>query len=269
MKQHRAAPEDQHTSAPPRARFAVVRNMRRPAALGLPELGALAIAAILLITTLAAYFLYLVPQRTRLDSLGQERARLEKRLRDAQDVDVRNTDARTTVTKIIDSLDKFETGTLADRNASSTAIIEELNDKTRRNGLARAQFSFMRQDEMTTEQLQQQQQRLATGGVDVSAARARNRQSVFPGIDISLTVEGSYAAVRHFVRDLETSRSFIVVNGVELESVTDASAARAAESSVARGQLVALRLDMSAYFRRAAVQLGDPATTTTGDRPAR
>jgi hypothetical protein len=44
--------------------------------------------------------------------------------------------------------------------------------------------------------------------------------------------------------------------------VTDASATRAAESNVGRNQLVSLRLDLSAYFRRAAAQLGG---TTTSD----
>ena len=48
-----------------------------------------------------------------------------------------------------------------------------------------------------------------------------------------------------------------------LEGVTDASATRAAESGLARGQLVSLRLDMSAYFRRAGVNMG--GTTASGD----
>ena len=129
------------------------------------------------------------------------------------------------------------------------AIVEELNQKTARHNLARAQFSFTHQEELTGEQLQQQQQRLLTGGA--AGALARKRQSIFPGIDISLTVEGPYGQVRRFIRDVEASRSFVVINGVELEGVTEASAQRAAESGAARGQLVALRLDLSAYFRRA------------------
>jgi Tfp pilus assembly protein PilO len=246
-----------------RSRLTVVRNTRRVGTLGVPEIIALAAAALLLLLTLAAYSFYLVPQRNRLDALGQERARLEKRLHDAADVEQKHEDKNAIVADITGSLDHFETGVLAERDASSTGIIEELNRKTAHNNLARAQFSFTHQQEMTSEQLQQQQQRLlAGGGGDTSAARGRRRQSIFPGIDISLTVEGSYANIRRFIHDVEASRRFVVIDSVELEGVTDASAPRAAEGNVGRNQLVSLRLDMSAYFRRAAAQMG---TTTTSD----
>ena len=135
---------------------------------------------------------------------------------------------------------------------------DDLSTITARNNLARAQFSFTHQEELTSEQLQQQQQRLAASGATANGTgiAARKRQSVFPGIDISLTVEGAYANVRHLIHDIEASRRFIVIDGVELESVSDAGAQRTAESKVERGQLVSLRLDMSAYFRRATDQMG-------------
>jgi Tfp pilus assembly protein PilO len=271
MKPQRVVHQEPRTTADTslRTRLTIVRNTRRTGALGLPEIIALAAATLLLFVTLAAYFFYLVPQRNRLDALGQERARLEKRLHDAEQIGQQHQDKNAIVADILASLDKFETGTLAGRDASSTGIIEELNQKTARNSLARAQFSFTHQQELTTEQLQRQQQRLAAGlaSGETAAARGQRRQSIFPGIDISLTVEGSYASVRHFIRDVEASRRFIVIDSVELESVTDASATRAAESNVGRNQLVSLRLDMSAYFRRAAAQMGDTTNgaTAAGD----
>src|SRR5437762_716072 len=146
-----------------RTRLTVLRNTRRAGPLGLPEIIALGVAALLMFAALAAYFFYLVPQRQRLVALGQEREQLEKRLHDANQVEQQHKDTNTIISDILASLDRFETGTLAERDASSTAIIEELNVKTARNGLARAQFSFIRQEEMTPEQLQQQQQRLAAG----------------------------------------------------------------------------------------------------------
>jgi Tfp pilus assembly protein PilO len=270
MRRQQVGKEEPHTAgAQTRTRLVSVRSTRRAGALGGPEIVALAAAALLLLLALAAYFFYLVPQRNRLDALGQERARLEKRLHDVATVEQQHKDKNALVADILTSLDKFETGTLAERDASSTGIVEELNRKTERNGLARAQFSFTHQEELTPEQLQRQQQRLAAGlaeGGDATPARGQRRQSVFPGIDISLTVEGSYANIRHFIRDVEASRRFIVINGVELESVTDASATRAAESKTGRNQLVSLRLDMSAYFRRSGAQAGDAAgATRAGD----
>jgi len=103
-------------------------------------------------------------------------------------------------------------------------------------------------------------------------------QSVYPGIAVSVTVEGPYQNVRHFVRDIETSRQFLVINEVELESVnqsgapavpladethTPARTSRPALSAVSRvttnpvappaagtrATLVSLRVDMATYFR--------------------
>ncbi|HEX8180432.1 MAG TPA: GspMb/PilO family protein [Pyrinomonadaceae bacterium] len=264
MKPQRVAHDEPHTTDAQqtlRTRLITIRSTRRTGALGVPEIIALAAAALLLLVALAAYSFYLVPQRNRLAALGQERERLERSLHDATQVEQTHKDKNAIVADIVQSLDRFETGTLAERDASSTGIIEELNQKTARNALARAQFSFTHQQELTAEQLQQQQQRLLTGGTSETAARGQRRQSVFPGIDISLTVEGSYANVRHFIHDVEASRRFIVIDSVELESVTDASATRTAESNVGRNQLVSLRLDLSAYFRRAAAQLGGPTTS--------
>jgi Tfp pilus assembly protein PilO len=267
MKPRPVANEEVHTTGggtQTRTRLTVLRTTRRTGALGVPEIVALAVAALFFVGALAAYSLYLVPQRTRLASLGQERERLEKRLRDVNEVATEHQSKDALVSNIVNSLDKFETGTLAERDASSTAIIEELNEKTAHNGLARAQFSFTHQAELTGEELEKQQQRLAASGGTAAGTgiAARKRQSVFPGIDISLTVEGAYANIRRFIHDVEASRHFIVIDGVELESVTDASAQRTAESKVERGQLVSLRLDMSAYFRRAAVQMGGTTSST-------
>jgi hypothetical protein len=98
-------------------------------------------------------------------------------------------------------------------------------------------------------------------------------QSIYPGIAVSVTVEGPYQNVRHFVRDIETSRQFLIINAVELESLTQSGASQ--ESPAARiapapgrtgkpappaiaapaggrGTMVSLRLYMATYFQRPA-----------------
>src|SRR5207237_3646324 len=50
-------------------------------------------------------------------------------------------------------------------------------------------------------------------------------QSIYPGIAVSVTVEGPYQNIRHFVRDIETSRQFLIINAVELEGVRQSGAA--------------------------------------------
>ena len=100
-----------------RTRLTVLRNTRRAGPLGLPEIIALGVATLLLFAALAAYFFYLVPQRQRLVALGQEREQLEKRLHDANQVEQQHKDTNTIIADILASLDKFETGTLAERDA--------------------------------------------------------------------------------------------------------------------------------------------------------
>jgi Type II secretion system (T2SS), protein M subtype b len=117
------------------------------------------------------------------------------------------------------------------------------------------------------EQNQQQQQRREDRAQRVV-------QSVFPGIGVTLTVEGTYPNLRRFIRDIEADRQFVVIDTVELEGVTDSSASEApapvpvpgAETGIptqprtpSRNALVSLRLDMAAYFRRAATTAAAPA----------
>lgn len=236
------------------ARLARLRGSRRTSFLGLPEIVALLVASALLASALAAYFLLLVPARSNLASLEAERARLQAQIRAATENRNEKFSAGETVSQILGSLDKFELEALAPRETGVMQLYQELNEKTRRSGLARAQFSFIHQDDAQVGASQPSQQR-AAGNL---AGSARRRQSVFPAVDISLTIEGTYANVRRFIRDLEQSRRFIVINAVQLEGVNEASA----EGS-ARGSTVSLRLDMSAYFRRASASAQPHADGTT------
>jgi hypothetical protein len=64
--------------------------------------------------------------------------------------------------------------------------------------------------------------------------------------------------VRRFVRDIESSRQFLIINAVELESVTQSGVAAEAApttpgspaTSGGRATLVSLRLEMATYFQR-------------------
>jgi hypothetical protein len=100
-----------------------------------------------------------------------------------------------------------------------------------------------------------------------------------------VTVEGPYQSVRHFVRDLEMSRHFLIINAVELEGVTQSGAVQdlptlvpatralgappragatrpgaittpivTAAPAGGRSSLVSLRLDMATYFQRSEVK---------------
>ena len=224
-----------------RARLAERRATRPAGAIRLPEIIALAAAILLLLVAACAYFFLLVPEHTRLSALENERAQLQAKLRASSEGVERNQSTEASVGKIVSSLNEFETSVLVAREPqTTTAVIEELNEKTRRHNLARAQFSFSHLDEFVPGQTNSQQSN-ARGGT--GAGNASKRESVFPTIDISLTIEGQYGNLRRFIRDIEQSRRFIVINGIQLEGVSETG-------NAARAALVSLRLDMSAHFRR-------------------
>jgi Tfp pilus assembly protein PilO len=267
-------------------RLAMLRGARRTGFLGVPEIVALAFAAALLALAFAAYFLLLVPERSNLASLERERQQLQTQIRSAGESREQKLGVDQTVERIKQSLAHFETESLVPRETSERALYEELNDKIRRSGLQRAQFSFAYQDDAQAGAQQSGQQR-AAGNL---AGSARRRQTVFPATDISLTVEGNYANLRRFIREVESSPRFVVINGVQLEGLNDTSggvrgggvtsesataagpagrggatgagAAGRAAGAAPRGALVSLRLDMSAYFRRGAAAPADQSGAT-------
>lgn len=218
------------------------RGQHRTGMFGVPEVIALVAACALLAVAFASYFLLLVPARINLGNLEAERAQLQTQIRTAAENRDTRQSAGDRVSSIVQSLEQFETSALAPREASINSLYEELTEKPRRNGLARAQFSFIHQDEQT--QRSQQQAQAAAGNLSGSA---RRRQNVFPSTDITLNIEGTYANARRFIRDVERSPRFVVINAVQLEGINESGAGGAA-----RGALVTLRLDMSAYFRRGA-----------------
>jgi hypothetical protein len=248
------------------ARLAHFRSARRRSALGLPEIAALAAAALLLLTAVCSYLFLLRPQRVRLAEAESEREGLQRQLQTTRGTLDENQDTQSSVREILASLEKFEIDHLGVSGAGSTGVIEELYNLLGRNGLrVSGGMSYTELQEAVPG---------ATPGRPIpraggqEGAQQRIVQSVFPGVGVTLTVEGAYPALRRFIRDVESSRHFIVVNAVELEGITESGGSApvvtgpadpdgngALPSSpappvAASGRLVSLRLELAAYFRR-------------------
>ncbi|HEX8475747.1 MAG TPA: GspMb/PilO family protein [Pyrinomonadaceae bacterium] len=256
-----------------RARLAQFRGSRQRNILGLPEIIALVASGVLFVAALFSYFYFLLPQRTRLQRAGEERTKLQNELRLSTEGIKESESTQASVEEILKSLEDFENRHLVARNEATTAVIEELNTLIRRNRLSIATgVSFTQLDEAPTDDAPQDGQQTQQTRRPAPTGIAKSLQSVFPGIAVSLTVEGSYPNLRRFIRDIEADRRFIVINTVELEGITDAGARAAAAASAAAGAateqggapsstggrppaaggatLVSLRLDLAAYFRR-------------------
>lgn len=241
--------------------------------IGVPELIGLSAAALLALITIFAYFYFLAPAHSRRDFAQLERDRLQGQVRASQVNLKEDTDASTAVDRINASLKDFEGNWLAAPGAGRMSLYAELNDLIRSNGLRNTSGpSYTALEPLGTK-----------GQVQPTASAEKQSnakwQSIYPGISVSVTVEGSYQSVRRFVHDIETGRQFLIVNAVELEGVTQSNSAppettivtpapvrgsrtapppNAGQPPGARGTFVSLRLDLATYFQR--VSSDNPTT---------
>jgi len=243
-----------------RIRVDKLRQSRQRSMFGLAEVAGFAASLLLLILAVFAYLYFLVPAEMRLSALQRERTVLQEQLRTSQEGVTRGADAQATVEEINLSVERFEAERLPSTGEGRMGLYNSLNQMIRSNALRNTSGpTYVALDPLVTN---------AQGRV-VGQAAATNRmgtakwQSLFPGIGVSVTVEGQYANLRRFIRDLEASNQFIVINAVELEKATNTDEAAAAAAmatappgaqgppaAATRGTLVSLRVDMAAYFRR-------------------
>lgn len=226
-----------------RARFQRLRASRRSGMFGIAEIVAVSGSVLILLTVLLSYIYFLVPARSRLQSLQIEHARLESQVKTSETAMLQGLDARSIVENITLSLDDFEGRTLMNRNLGRMELYEELNQLIRNNGLRNTSGpSYTTLD--------------VVGSKSSASTKSANSkwQSVYPGISVNLTVEGSYQNLRRFIRNIETSKQFIIINGIELERATETntpSSVEGAPGAGAPGSLVSLRMDLATYFQRA------------------
>ena len=254
-----------------RTRLDTLRATRRRGPFGLPELAALAFAALLLLAAVLSYLFLLVPQNSRRASLEAQAESLKPMLASQQSNLSGSQDTASRVNEILTSLERFETGHLGVASSGTKTVVEELNRLITKNGLRiSGGINFTQLQEAVPGAENSPRQRRQS---DAEGAQ-RVVQSVFPGIGVTLTVEGTYPNLRRFIRDIEGDRrQFVVINTVELEGVTDTNAAEqvappvtnnampgaqpAQPQAPTRGALVSLRLDMATYFRRASASAAE------------
>jgi Tfp pilus assembly protein PilO len=225
---------------------------RRGKMFGVAEAVALGGSLLVLTLVLLSYFFFLVPARSRVASLAQDRKLLQTNLQTLQGV-VRNDQSTTdTVHRITSSLTRFETDNLMRSDLGRMELYEQLNQLIIKNGLRNTSGpTYTALDPEGTK---------STGGKTTTT----KWQSFYPGVAVMVTVEGQYENVRRFVRDIERSKQFVVINEVELQrardnnapvsaagpSSEDDSAPAPGAGSGTRGSLVSLQLSMATYFQR-------------------
>ena len=242
-------------------RFDQLKRIPVGSVIGLSELVGLSAAALLVLLTVFAYFYFFLPSHSRLRAAEQERESLQGMMRASQKNFDQNITTHEAVDKISNSLDDFEERRLASLDTGRMALYAELNNLIRANAVRNTAGPTY----TTLEPIGTKTQVQPTA----SAEKQSNAkwQTIYPGIAVSVTVEGPYSNVWHFVRDIETSKLFLIINAVELEGISHSGQTQAEEpvspvgngrkplpalaaKSDGRGTLVSLRLDLATYFRR-------------------
>lgn len=240
-------------AAPPVKRSNSVRiseflASRRGKMFGIAEVVALAGSCLVLGLVLLSYLYFLVPARSRLASLNADRNQVKTNLQTLGGVVHKEEDTKERVGKIASSLNSFETEHLLRPDEGRLDLYKELNQLIIKNNLKNTSGpAYTPLDPTGTK---------STVGKSVQT----KWQSFYPGIGVMVTVEGQYQDVRRFIRDVERSKQFVVINEVELQRATqtnspvsvdeNGNAVPAAAGSGTRGSLVSLQLNMATYFQR-------------------
>ena len=238
---------------------------------GLPELIGLMGAALLAVLTVFAYLYFYLPANSRRVSTELERTRLQGQVQ-AERTKVQEDDTTShRVARINASLEDFESNWLPIQTSGRLSLYTVLNNLIKSNGLRNTAGPSYSQLEVLGTKTQVQP------GITAEKQSTAKWQSIYPGIVVTVTVEGTYPSIRHFVRDIEMSRQFLIINAIELEGVKQSGAmqdqlptttqlgqprglrnpkggpnvaAPPPEIAGGRGGLVSLRLDMATYFQR-------------------
>ena len=238
------------------------------------EIGALGVGAIALGAVIVLYIVFVAPSNSTLARNRLEANRLEAELISAKTKYGEITTTEEQVARLLTSVDDFETRFLPPAANGRTSLYQRINGLIAAYGL--------------TNTAGPDYQPLGTGedrkDEQTEAERGRAKfRSLFPGIYISMTVEGPYQNLRRFIRDIETGNEFITISTIELEpsdseqkkretgappagqvagnptdptvggsvAVNSQSPGITRPKGKTRGEVVALRLEMAAYFRRA------------------
>jgi hypothetical protein len=249
------------------------RQISQPALniVGVPELIGLAGAAILAVVVVFAYLYFYLPANRRRVSIELERTQLQGMVQAERSKIKDDSDTGHRVAQINASLEDFETNWLPLENSGRLSLYTVLNNLIKSNGLRNTAGPSYSPLDVVGAKTQ------AQPSITAEKQTTAKWQSIYPGISVSVTVEGPYANITHFVRDIETSRQFLIINAIELEGVKLSGATqdqlpstplgqtrsvRSPKSSTTgvtapppevaggRGGLVSLRLDLATYFQR-------------------
>lgn len=247
---------------------------------GNAELISVGLAGLAVLCVALLYIFVVVPSNRELEMNKAKRDRLEEEMLLVKSKYGDITSTETQVAKLLSSVNDFEVNHLPIAATGRNALYQRLNGLIYAYGL----INTTGPDYSPLETADQEKSNQA----DEDRGRSKFR-SLFPGVYVTMTVEGTYQNLRRFIKEVETGREFVVISAVELEpsdteqkptgNPTQAMnpggvpgpagpnpsnfpgmnpggmpfpqpARSAAQRGKTHGETVSLRLEMAAYFRR-------------------
>ena len=221
-------------------RLSAFLDSRRGKMFGIAEVAALAGSCLVLLLVLLSYLYFFIPARSRVTSLNADKTRLEANLKTLQGVVAKGHDTKGQVDHIAASLSDFESSYLLRPDEGRMQLYDQLNQMIVKNGLKNTSGpTYTPLDPTGTK---------AIGGKSTNS----KWQSFYPGVAVMVTVEGQYNDIRRFIRDLERTKQFVIIDQVELQRANENNAPASADenASNARGSLISLQINMTTYFQR-------------------
>ena len=194
---------------------------------GNAEIVTVGLGMLAILATIILYFFVVMPANKNLEDSKKKRDNLETELISARNKygNITTTEAR--VAELVNSADDFETRFLPIASNGRTALYQRINGLISAYGLVNTTGPDYAPLEIADE----------TRGQTSEAERGRTKfQSLFPGVYVTTTVEGSYQNLRRFIREIETSDQFVVISAVELQPTENEDKDKAKTDTVAQTQ---------------------------------
>ncbi|MCA1589492.1 MAG: type II secretion system protein M [Acidobacteria bacterium] len=175
---------------------------------GQTEIATAGLALLAILTTILLYFFLVVPSNSELERAKAERDRLEQELASSRGKYGDITSVEGHVAKLVTSATDFEMRYLPIGATGRTALYQRINSLIAGHGLVNTTGPDFAPLE-TADQDDDAQS-------DTERGRSKFR-SLFPGVYVTMTLEGTYQGLRRFIRDIETGNEFVVISAVELQ----------------------------------------------------
>jgi hypothetical protein len=192
------------------------------------EIGAVAAGALVMLAAMLAYFFFVIPSNRELATNKSKAGSLEAELISARAKYGEITDTETQVTKVLTSVDDFETRFLPAVSNGQNALYQRLNGLILSYGLINTTGPDYTPLEMINQNSGQQS--------DEEKGREKFR-SLYPGVYVTTTVEGTYQNLRRFIREIETGNEFIIVSAIELAPSENEGQKEQRQNQVAKQQV--------------------------------